>query len=129
MSVISIPVIENPDGGSSLFSEDEYSLDDFNGMWISDRQTALNFRYRTSEPGYSSTWHVAGDPTLIIICQGILRLRLRDGSFRDFSKGQQFIARDRLLFDQEFDPAVHGHAAEVFGEEQLQAVHIKLAQL
>lgn len=126
MKTITIPVIENPQGGASCFVEESYSLDDYNGMFISQRQEALNFRHRSSEPGYFSPWHVAGDSTLIIIRQGRLRLSLRSGEYRDFSAGDQFIARDFLVADTEFDNALHGHTAEVLGDEALLAVHVKL---
>jgi len=95
-------------------------------MLISDRQQTLNFRHRESEPGYSSTWHVAGDPTLIIVRQGKLRISLRDGSHRDFGAGDQFIARDFLAPGVEFDQSVHGHTAEVLGNVSFYAVHLKL---
>ncbi len=129
MKTIRIPVIENPQGGFSCFAEDEHSLDEFSGMFISPRQGALNFRHRSSEPGYFSSWHVAGDPTLIIIRQGTLRLSLRSGEYRDFSVGDQFIARDFLASNTHFDDAVHGHTAEVLGDEVLLALHIKLSEI
>jgi len=129
MKKIRIPVIENPHGGVSSFAEDEHSLDDYNGMFISSRQEALNFRHRSSEPGYFSSWHVAGDPTLIIIRQGTLRLSLRSGEYRDFSAGDQFIARDFLAPDTQFDDTVHGHTAEVIGDVVLLAFHLKLSEV
>lgn len=129
MESLNIVVIENPEGGFSLFREEAYSLENFNGMWISERQQAQNFRHRISQPEYFSDWHVAGDPTLIIIHKGVLRIGLRDGTFRDFSAGESFIVRDRLLQGCEFDPFLHGHTAEVIGTEALHALHIKLDTL
>ena len=126
MKTITVPVLENLDGGASSFSEENYPLDDFNGMFISPRQEALNFRHRTSEPGYTSDWHVAGDPTLILVRQGTLRIGLRDGSYFDFSAGDLFIARDHV--QGEFDPSIHGHTAEVIGNDPLLALHLKLSQ-
>lgn len=105
----------------------QYSLEDYNGLFITDRQDALNFRYRISDPGYFSSWHIAGDPTLIIIRSGTLRLTLRNGEYRDFSAGELFIAQDTLQEDESFDSALHGHTAALMGDEKLQAVHIKLA--
>lgn len=127
MKTITVPVIENPDGAASRFNEESYALEDFNGMFISTRQEALNFRHRTSEPGYTSDWHVAGDPTLILVRQGTLRIGLRDGSYYDFSAGDLFIARDHV--QGEFAPAIHGHTAEVIGHEPLLALHLKLSQV
>lgn len=38
-----------------------------------------------------------------------------------------FIAQDRLLPNEEFNDEVHGHTAELVGEQTLVAVHIKLS--
>ncbi|MDC0088232.1 hypothetical protein OAI07_01680 [Akkermansiaceae bacterium] len=129
MAQITVPVLHNPDSGVSLFTEEVYSLEDYNGLFISPRQEAQNFRHRMSEPGYSSSWHVAGDPTLILIRSGVLRIALRDGSYRDFKAGDLFIAKDYLEKGCSFDDEIHGHTAELIGDEPLLAIHIKLASL
>ena len=129
MNKINIPVLSNDTGHYSRFEEACFTLDEVNGMYICARQDALNFRHRMSNPGYCSSWHIAGDPTLIIIRSGTLRIGLRDGSYKDFSAGDQFIARDKLPDGSVFDDKVHGHTAEVIGNEQLFAVHIKLSSL
>ena len=126
MKDITVTIIENASDGRSHFSEEVYSLEDFNGMFISQQQEAINFRHRQSRPGYFSSWHVAGDPTLIVIRQGTLRLTLRNGEYRDFTTGDQFIARDHLGAGIAFDDSIHGHTAEVIGTEVLQALHLKL---
>lgn len=128
MNTITIPVITSDVTGLSIFKEVEYSVEDYNGLMISERQGALNFRYRISEPGYFSTWHVAGDPTLIIIRSGTLRMTLRNGEYRDFSSGDLFIAQDKLDNNEVFDQQKNGHTAELIGEQLLQAVHIKLSK-
>ena len=131
--VLSSAVIHNENGsestGASFFTDEQYSLEDYNGLFITERMDALNFRHRMSKPGYSSSWHVAGDPTLIIIRAGVLRIALRDGEYRDFKTGDQFIAMDRLQSGESFVDSVHGHTAELVGEQTLLAVHIKLATL
>ncbi|MCV2402258.1 hypothetical protein OFY17_05080 [Marinomonas sp. C2222] len=130
LTVLSSPVLESEAGsetGASVFSEVSYSLEDYNGLFITERMDALNFRHRISEAGYFSSWHVAGDPTLIIIRSGTLRITLRSGEYRDFSAGGMFIAQDRLLPNEEFNDEVHGHTAELVGEQTLAAVHIKLS--
>ena len=71
---------------------------------------------------------MAGDPTLIIIRCGTLRIGLRNDEYRDFSAGDMFIARDCLQPHEAFDPQLHGHTAAVLGTENLLAVHIKLAE-
>lgn len=124
---IIVPVLTNEQSGISMFKDVEYSIEDYNGLMITDRQDALNFRYRISEPGYFSSWHVAGDPTLIIIRSGILRMTLRNGEYRDFSAGDLFIAQDKLVEGEVFDNTKHGHTAQLIGENTVQAVHIKLA--
>lgn len=97
------------------------------GMLLSDQIGAHNLRIRESEPGYSANWHIAGDPTLIIIQNGRLRITLQSGEYNDFVAGEMFIAADRLPDQVVFDSQLHGHKAEVIGDEPLRAVHIKLA--
>lgn len=113
----------------STFNDVQYSVQDYNGLFITDRMDALNFRHRMSEPGYFSSWHVAGDPTLIIVRSGILRIALRNGDYRDFKAGDIFIAQDRLQENEVFDSNIHGHTAELIGDDVLLALHIKLAEI
>lgn len=127
MTDIIIPVLHNAGTGYSAFIDQSYTLEDYNGLFISPRINALNFRHRVSKPGYVSSWHVAGDPTLIIIRAGTLRIGLRDGSYRDFTAGDVFIAQDKLPENAIFDDQVHGHTAQLIGEQELLALHIKLA--
>lgn len=124
-----IPTIDIDDSGISIFGETTHELVDRNGMLLSEQINAVNFRLRESLAGYETDWHVAGDPTLLLIMSGTLRISLRDGDFRDFSKGELFIAKDRLLADSEFDKLRHGHRAQVIGDGLLRVVHIKLAKL
>jgi hypothetical protein len=126
---LSVPILCNEKQDFSYFIDQQYSLNDYNGLLISPRQDALNFRHRMSEPGYFSDWHVAGDPTLIIIRSGILRIGLRGNNFRDFAAGDVYIARDRLENDATFDKYIHGHTAQVVGEQKLIALHIKLSSI
>ena len=127
--MISITTIHNPDFTQSVFGETSLDVKDFNGMFISEQQNALNFRHRFSKPGYCAPWHVAGDPTLIIIRSGVLRLSLQNGQHKDFLAGDMFIAKDFLPSNITFDPEVHGHRAEVIGNQDLLAVLIKLGKI
>jgi hypothetical protein len=122
-----IPCILADQRGVSFFSTAEYPKNDRDGMLLSEQIAAKNFRFRESEAGYATDWHLAGDPTLIIIQKGILRIWLQNGSFKDFGPGSQFIAADNLSEGVIFDPTKHGHKAEVIGSETLFAIHIKLA--
>lgn len=133
LNEITIPVLVSPTiegSGKTSYSEFvhvTYSMDDYNGLFITERAEALNFRHRMSKPGYFSSWHVAGDPTLIIIRSGALRVSLRNGQYEDFKAGDMFIAQDHLQMDELFNEDVHGHTAELLGNDVLLAVHIKLA--
>ncbi len=124
-----IATIDIDDDGVSIFAETEYELNHRCGMFLSERINASNFRLRQSDQAYSADWHVAGDPTLIIILVGGLRIKLRNGDYRDFISGEMFIAKDRLMSGQVFDGVRHGHSAEVIGDVALNAIHIKLAKL
>jgi len=94
---------------------------------LSDQQSALNFRLRSSEAGYQSTWHVAGDPTLLIILSGTIEIELRDGSAKQFSSGDMFVARDYLKSSEQFNERL-GHRAKVIGSDALSALHLKLSK-
>ncbi|MCE7990938.1 MAG: hypothetical protein HEP71_03120 [Roseivirga sp.] len=112
----------------TVFAEETFPQHTRGGMVLTDRIEAQNLRLRESAPGYQTDWHVAGDPTLIIIQQGTLRIHLQNGDYRDFSKGDSFIARDYLPDNIDFDKGIHGHKAEVRGNDTLKAVHIKLVK-
>lgn len=134
MNHIKVPILASQISGTgktgySVFSDVQYTVEDYNGLFITDRMDALNFRHRVSEPGYFSSWHVAGDPTLIIIRSGILRITLRNGDYRDFIAGDLFVAQDRLQVNEVFDQNIHGHSAQLVGDQALFAVHIKLSEI
>ncbi len=121
-----LPVITVDEMQRSIFSDAVYPSIIRGGMLLTEQIPAKNLRLRQSAAGYSSDWHVAGDPTLIIIQQGILRIILRDYSYRDFAASTAFIAQDYLPEGIVFDAEWHGHRAEVIGEQALHAIHIKL---
>ncbi len=121
-----IPSIESNDDFVSTFSEVAHQKLEMGGMLLTDRINALNFRLRESSPGYKTDWHIAGDPTLIIVQQGTLRISLQNGESQDFSSGDMFIAKDYLPQGIDLDKTKHGHRAEVIGEQVFRVVHIKL---
>ena len=98
-------------------------------MYLTDRIDALNFRIRESEPGYQTNFHVAGDPTLIIIQQGTIKITLQNNQHKDFSAGEMFIAEDFLPESIDFEETIHGHKAEVIGNTPLKAIHLKLGTI
>ncbi len=121
-----IPCVLNDGKGISTFSTKEISLHGDSLRMLSEQQSCINFRLRHSESNYSSDWHVAGDSTLLVILKGIVRIELRNGDTKDFSAGELFIAKDFLLPDVVFDNAIHGHRAEVVGDEDISVLHLKL---
>ena len=128
LEVVSLVVISVDGDDRSVFSTSEFPQDARGEMWISEQQSCLNFRYRSSPAGYESDWHVAGDPTLIIVCGGRVEIELRDGSTKQFGAGEKFIARDDLPAGLEFDDERHGHRARVIGSGEFSAVHVKLGK-
>ncbi|MFT6388176.1 MAG: hypothetical protein ACJAUP_001552 [Cellvibrionaceae bacterium] len=124
---LTITLITIDNDFNTIFSEKITALSPRGGMNITDQLLTLSCRLRTSPVDYRSDWHLAGDPTLIMIQQSTLRVILHDGSFKDFSAGEFFIAQDKLPEGIIFDPHQHGHRAEVVGEQDLHAVHVKLA--
>jgi hypothetical protein len=129
MSDITLPTISINQDFITVFGQEVFSRQLRGGMILTERIDALNFRIRTSEVGYKTEWHVAGDPTLIIIQKGTIRITLQNGEHKDFSAGAMFIAKDYLPTNIDFDIKKHGHKAEVIGKENLLAVHIKLSEI
>ena len=121
-----IPCVLNNGEGISTFSTKEIALHGDPLRMLSEQQHCINFRLRHSTSNYSSDWHVAGDSTLLVILKGTVRIELRNGDTKDFSAGELFIAEDYLLPDIVFDNAIHGHRAEVVGEEDISVLHLKL---
>ena len=87
----------------------------------------MNFRLRRSV-GYRAEAHVAGDPTLLIVLSGTMRIELPSGETRDFSKGDMYIAEDYLTPEMAFKRGTHGHSARTVGDEPYEALHLKLAR-
>ncbi len=121
-----ITSIVNNGEGQSIFSSREIDLNGAQSRLLSDQISALNFRIRESGASYASDWHVAGDPTLLVVLAGIMRIELRNGGMREFAAGDMFVAEDYLPEGVPFDDTLHGHRAEVIGDESLSMIHIKL---
>lgn len=121
-----LPVLTSDAEGHSMWTTTEWPTEQRGGMLLSPRIDCSSLRIRQSKPGYAADWHVAGEPVLIIVQQGTLRISLHDGERRDFAAGQAFIAADTLPEGQAFDPQRHGHCAKVVSETTLRAIHIKL---
>jgi len=122
-----LPMLVTDKYGKSVWIQSDWPIEERGRMLLSPRIDCSSLRLRRSEPGYQADWHVAGDATLIVIRSGRLKLILRDGSERTFNSGEAFIAADVTPDGQDFDPALHGHRAEVVGKDVLEAIHIKLA--
>ena len=97
------------------------------GLFLTEQIGSKNFRIRKSDLGYATDFHLAGDATFIIIQKGNLKIELQNGDFKIFKPGDCFIAQDNLQENIEFDKTIHGHKANVIGNESLQAIHIKLS--
>ena len=124
--IINIVTVTNDGVGPSQFSSREVVLSGDELRRLSAQIPAENFRLRTSGAAYASGYHVAGDPTLLIILSGSFRLLLRTGEFQDFGPGEMFIAQDYLTKDIEFDDSKHGHRAQVLGDAAASVLHLKL---
>jgi len=82
---ITIPTISNDGECPSFFGQREIALNGDVTRLLSDQINAVNFRLRHSK-GYSSDYHVAGDPTLLIVLSGTIRIELPNGDHRDFTQ-------------------------------------------
>ena len=110
----------------SVFSEKCFEKTARNGMLLSDRIPAQNFRLRESMPGYFTDWHLSGDPTLIIIQKGILRISLQNGIYKDFKSGDMFIAADNLPENIFFDPNSQPYFSASFARKSINCSAPKL---
>ena len=124
---ITVPTITNDGEGASYFSTREIELNGDAACQLSDQIEAVNFRLRRSV-GYRAEAHVAGDPTLLIVLSGTMRIELPSGEHRDFSKGDMYIAEDYLTPYTAFESGRHGHSARTLGDEPYEALHLKLAR-
>jgi len=125
---ISIVTVCNDGRRASNFSRTTIELDGDDTRCLSEQIHSVNFRLRTSPPSYNSTFHVAGDPTLLIILNGQLEISLPNGHSKQFCAGEFFIAEDYLSKGIDFEQGVHGHSAQVLGDQELQALHLKLSK-
>lgn len=123
---ILIATITTNEQGITVFSEEKFEVNQRGGMFLTDQINSKNFRIRKSDVGYATDFHLSGDATLIIIQKGNLKIELQNGESKIFSDGESFIAKDNLPENIIFDSKLHGHKASVYGNESLQAIHIKL---
>ena len=121
-----VTTITTNETGIPVFSETDFEVDQRGGMFLTDQIASKNFRIRKSDVGYATEFHLSGDPTLLIILKGTLKIELQNGDFKTFSTGNYFIAKDNLPENVLFDNKIHGHKASVEGNEILEAIHIKL---
>jgi hypothetical protein len=122
----SITTITTNESGISVFSETDFEVHQRGGMFLTEQIASKNFRIRKSDIGYETDFHLSGDPTLIIILKGTLKIELQNGEFKTFSAGNSFIAKDNLPENIVFNNKIYGHKASVIGNETLEAIHIKL---
>lgn len=121
-----VTTITTNENGISVFSETDFEVHQRGGMFLTEQIASKNFRIRKSDVGYETDFHLSGDPTLLIILKGILKIELQNGDYKQFTSGDYFIAKDNLPENVVFDSKIHGHKASVIGNEKLEAIHIKL---
>ena len=127
-SDIDIVCVKNDGNNASYFDKRSVDLTGSRDRMLSEQIPALNFRLRTSDTTYSSDWHVAGDPTLLIVLSGSIEIELRNGEKKQFNQGEMFIAQDYLANGVIYDKKTHGHRAQVIGNDALQVLHLKLSK-
>ena len=127
VSLVTIVTITNDGQGGSYFSKREIELNGDITRQLSDQIGAVNFRLRRSE-NYKADFHIAGDPTLLIVLAGTMRITLPSGESRDFTQGDMYIAEDYLAAGVAFKDGLHGHSAKTIGDVPYSAVHLKLSR-
>jgi len=125
-SNMTVVCVTNDGENASYFDKRSFELSGNNQRMLSEQITAVNFRLRTSDTKYASDWHVAGDPTLLIILSGCIQIELRNGKTKRFRRGEMFIAEDYLTSETNYNKSIHGHRAQVVSDDDLQVLHLKL---
>jgi len=128
VSQITVCTVSSNGIEASYFGERAVTLNGDEQRQLSDQIDAVNFRLRTSGAEYQSGWHVAGDPTLLIMLSGAIEIELRNGQKKQFCTGEMFIAEDFLKQGVEFDDRQHGHRARVINKENIRVLHLKLSK-
>ncbi len=123
-----IPCITSDGVNASYFTDKTVELTGDESRRLSAQMAAVNFRLRSSDQHYGSDFHVAGDPTLLIVLSGTIKLTLRSGESRSFTTGDLFIAEDYLQEGVSHQDEVHGHKADVVGGQALKVLHLKLSK-
>lgn len=124
-NVMRLTTISNDGDGASFFGTREIVLGGDISRLLSEPIDAVNFRLRRSE-AYRSDYHVAGDPTLLVVLSGEILIELPNGESRRFTAGDLYIAEDYLNSGVAFIPNYHGHRAEMVGDTPYKALHLKL---
>jgi hypothetical protein len=92
---------------------------------LSAPRPASSLQLRMSPVGFSSDFHCTTTPQWLFVLSGRMEILLRDGSSRVFGPGQHFYSADTVPDGQAFDPAVHGHASRLLGEEPLVTAFVR----
>ena len=96
MKEVKFTSVTNDGYGASYFCKKSVELSGEPSRRLSQQIDAVNFRLRSSDTSYVSGFHVAGDPTLLIILSGTVRIELHNGDSREFNAGEMFVAEDYL---------------------------------
>jgi len=127
-SNMDIVCITNDGKNTSYFDKRNFDLNGNSHRMLSEQISAVNFRLRTSDTSYASDWHVAGDPTLLIVLSGCIQIELRNGETKQFSRGEMFIAEDFLANEVDYNENIHGHKAKALSGDKLEVLHLKLSK-
>jgi hypothetical protein len=92
---------------------------------LSAPRPANALQLRMSPVGFKSDFHCTTTPQWLFVLSGRMEILLRDGSSRVFGPGQHFYSADTVPAGQAFDPAVHGHASRLLGDEPLVTAFVR----
>ena len=81
--------------GRSKFREEDVPMPAAGAVgFLSEVQETTGYQFRQSPAGYSSAFHNTGEKQWIFVISGVMRVTLRDESYRDFSAGDSFFCMD-----------------------------------
>ncbi len=131
MTQITLPILYTDNLGRAAFIDRLLEIESLSPtISLSTILPATGLQFRLSPPSVQNPFHcTARDSCQFVIVQsGTMRITLRDGSFRDFGRGEFFLSMDFLPENTKYDSNVHGHSSsECTNGEPLATLFVKIS--
>ncbi len=126
MSLFTQTILYTDSDGRARFKTQTIALDQGTPQSrLSALMPSAGLQLRQSPVGFQSEFHVTTTPQWVFILQGLMEIRLQDGSARTFGPGEHFFSAETLPDGATFDPALHGHASRQVGDQPLVTAFVR----